>query len=326
VCNTGKADLIVSAINSSNATFSVTTPTSGYPVTISPDFCFPFQVLFNATSTGPQTGIITVNSNDPKTPNTNVTISGSGSEPDIRVTGSTDFGIHSAWTPAEKTISVCNTGACDLSVTSAVVGCADFTLINNPFPAIVSHDSCLNLVVRFTPAKPYSKSCPLSIASNDPDTPTVNLTLTGKTPPLFSVHGGVVIPHSALNNIAKAGSTINADFVYPFTHHWAWDLRLGFSHFDGEIGLPDIDLTTLLPNVKYIFNPSGSIRVFINGGFGMYHFSPGDFEAGGNLGAGLNIPVGRRFQIEGTYNHHWALTASPVLRFSQIQGGLLVSF
>jgi len=326
VCSTGKADLLVTSITSSNPSFSVTTPTSGFPVTISPDFCFPFQVAFNAGSAGSQSATLTISSNDPVTPNTTVTVSGDGSQPDIRVTGSTDFGIHSAWTPAEKRISVCNTGACDLSVTSAAVACPDFTLINNPFPAKVSPDSCLDLVVRFTPVEPYSKSCDLTITSNDPDSPTVVRTLTGKTPPLFSVHGGLVIPHGSLDNIAKLGSAINVDFVYPFTDEWAWDLRFGFSRFDGEPVFPDIDLTTLGANLRFMINPSGTVRVFLNGGGGMYHFNPGDFEAGFNVGAGLNIPVGRRFQIEGTYNFHLAFTASPTLRFSQIQGGLLVSF
>lgn len=326
VCNTGVGNLIVDPITSSNPSFSVTTPTSGYPVTISPDFCFPFQVVFNAGVAGAQSTVLTIPTNDPDHPNTIVNVSGDVGMPDIRVTGSTDFGIHSAWTPAEKRISVCNTGSCDLTVSSATVACPDFTLINNPFPAKVSPDSCLDVVVRFTPVEPYSKSCDLTIASNDPDTPSVTRTLTGKTPPLFSVHSGLVIPHGALNNIAKVGSSINVDFVYPFTHHWAWDLRVGFSHFDGEPALPDIDVTSVLVNVKYIFNPSGSIRVFGNGGGGMYHFDPGDFEGGGNLGFGVNVPVGRLFQIEGTYNHHWAFTASPVFRFSQIQAGLLVSF
>ena len=47
VCNTGKADLVIDPIASSNSQFTVTTPSAGYPVVISPDFCFPFQVTFN---------------------------------------------------------------------------------------------------------------------------------------------------------------------------------------------------------------------------------------------------------------------------------------
>jgi hypothetical protein len=63
-----------------------------------------------------------------------------------------------------------------------------------------------------------------------------------------------------------------------------------------------------------------------NGGLGLYHVRPGGLEAGLNLGGGLRHPVNRRFAVEGTYNFHWAFTASPSKRYSQLQGGLVVSF
>jgi hypothetical protein len=326
VCNTGQVDLVVSAITSSSPSFSVTVPSSGYPVTISPAFCFPFQVEHNPTAPGPQSAVLTIPSNDPVTPNAMVPVSGNGTEPDIRVTGSTDFGIASAWTPAEKTLSVCNIGGCPLSVASAAVGCADFTLIANPFPAAVPPGSCLDLVVRFTPVLPGKKSCGLTITSNDPDTPAVNRTLTARTPPAFSLHGGMVNPHGALHSVAKQGSTFHLDFVYPWTPNWAWDVRLGYSRFDGRAANPDIDLATLSTNAKFTLNPAAPVHVFFNGGFGLYHFDPGTFEGGGNLGVGLNVPLNPIFALELTYNYDWAFTASPSLDFSQVQLGLLVSF
>jgi Abnormal spindle-like microcephaly-assoc'd, ASPM-SPD-2-Hydin len=287
VCNTGKADLNVNSIASNNTQFGVTTPSSGFPVTISPDFCFPFQVRFTPTSTGAQTATLTVNSDDPVNPAVTVQASGngvqqrlstviadsgnfgdvcvgsfkdlaltisnsggcdllisnitssssqflvastmtfpvvigpgdnlqvpirfqptslgaktgtitissndpttpklvavSGNAPpgDIRVTGSTSFGDVCAGVVAEKTISVCNVGACNLHVTSATLNCPDFTLVNNPFPATVSPDSCLNLVIRFTPTSPGPKSCILTITSDDPDTPVINLPVMANTP------------------------------------------------------------------------------------------------------------------------------------------------
>ncbi|HEY0558302.1 MAG TPA: choice-of-anchor D domain-containing protein [Thermoanaerobaculia bacterium] len=326
VCNTGKDDLIVSAITSSNPRFAVTAPSAGFPVTISHDFCFPFQVVFDSAATGAQTATLTVASNDPDHPMVDVQVSGDGTEPDIRVTGSTDFGTASAWTPAEKTVAVCNTGACALSVTGASIACTDFILVNNPFPATLSPGACLSLVARFTPLTPGFKACDLKVASNDPDTPLVSRTLTARTPPFFSLHGGLVVPHGALHGVATQGSTFNLDFVYPFKPRWSWDARLGVSRFDGRAGGPDIDLANLAANAKFTVNPTGAVRLFLNGGVGLYHFNPGDFEAGGNLGLGLNVPLGRRFALEATYNHHWALTASPVLRFSQVQAGLLISF
>jgi hypothetical protein len=326
VCNTGKSDLIVAAITSSNPRFSVTAPSAGYPVTISHDFCFPFQVAFNPTATGSQTATLTIPSNDPVTPSVTVQVSGNGTEPDIRVTGSTDFGVASAWEPAERTLSVCNNGSCPLAVASATVACADFTLVNNPFPSSVAPGACLNLVVRFTPALPGAKSCNLAIASNDPDSPVVSRTLTGRTPPFLSLHAGLADPHGALGMVAKQGSTFHLDFVYPWQPRWAWDVRLGSTRFDGRSGNPDTDVATLSANAKFTFNPASAVHVFLNGGLGMYHFQPGIFEGGGNLGLGLNVPLGHRFALELTYNYDSAFTSTPSLDFSLVQLGLLVSF
>jgi len=290
VCNTGVSNLVVSSIASSSARFVVTTPTAGYPVVISPDFCFPFQVTFSPTATGQQTAVLTVTSNDPAsptvkvgaagkgiqkniatviadngnfgdvcrdsfkdltliinnsggcdltisditsssldfqvpnvgsfplvvgggdsikvpirfapttlgakngtititsddsdTPNKQVAVSGNVPPGDIRVTGSTDFGDVCAGVQTEKVVSVCNVGECNLNVSSVsfVGDCPDFTLINNPFPAPVSPDSCESVTIRFKPKSCGEKSCTLRINSDDPDTPVVDLTVTANTP------------------------------------------------------------------------------------------------------------------------------------------------
>jgi hypothetical protein len=129
-----------------------------------------------------------------------------------------------------------------------------------------------------------------------------------------------------LKNDVRQGSTFHLDFVYPWKPRWAWDVRLGSSRFDGRPCCEDVTVSTLSSNAKYTFNPASPVHVFLNGGLGLYHFTPGDFEGGGNLGLGLNVPVGHRFALELTYNYDWAFTASPALKFSQVQLGLLVSF
>ncbi len=288
VCNTGNANLEVNAVNSNNAQFTVTTPTQGYPVVISKDFCFPFQARFTPTSTGAKTATltiqsndpalpsvavqatgtgtqqnistsiadsgdfgqvcggsfrdldltisntggcdlsisnitsssaefktaqtvnfpivvqggtsvqvplrfqptsigakaanITISSNDPDTPNKIVAVSGHSDPGDINVTGSTDFNDVCAGVQSEKTISVCNVGACDLHVTSATINCPDFTIVNNPFPTTVSHDFCIPLIVRFTPTSVGPKMCNLTINSDDPDENPVVLVLKANTP------------------------------------------------------------------------------------------------------------------------------------------------
>ena len=292
VCNTGKLDLAINSITPSDPQFSVSKPSSGYPVNISPDFCFPFQVQFTPSGTGTTNASLTISSNDPNSPSTTVQVTGSvppavidtlianfggfgnvckgsfsdlpltinnnggcnllvnsisssstefktagvlsfplavepagslqvpirlqptsfgvksstitvssnaanpsvnvsvsGNTPpgNIKVTGSGAFGDVCAGTLSEKTIQVCDfptVGACSLNVMSAAFSpaCSDFTLVNNPFPAIVSDNSCLNLTVRFTPTSAGVKSCNLVITSDDPTASSVTIPVTGNTP------------------------------------------------------------------------------------------------------------------------------------------------
>jgi hypothetical protein len=189
VCNTTPntgvcANLVVNGITSPDSQFTVTTPSSGFPVVISPDFCFPFQVKFTPTSTGAKMTTLTIASNDPANPSVTVQAKGNGGQQDIRVTGSTDFGDICSETHPEKTVSVCNVGACNLAVTGAafVPACSDFILINNPFPATISPDSCLNLPIRYIGIRTGPKSCDLVVTSN---TPSLTRTVTAFVFPEF---------------------------------------------------------------------------------------------------------------------------------------------
>jgi hypothetical protein len=326
VCNTGLSDLVVGSITSSNPRFTVTTPSSGFPVTISHDFCFPFQVRFDPTADGAQTATLTVNSNDPGTPAVAVTASGAGSTPDVKVTGSPDFGVVSAWGPGQRTFGLCNVGECPLALTGAALSCPDFSIAANPLPATLSSGSCVDLVVGFTPVLPGRRSCTLTVNSDDPDTPAVARTLTARTPPALSLHAGYGWAHAPLSNTADDGSTFDVSFVQPVRPKWAFDLRLGLSRFDGQAGQPDTKAWRLGANAKFTFNPGAPLRVFVNAGPDLYHFDAGSFEGGFNAGLGLNLPAGRRFSFEATYNYNRAITPSPDLDFSQVQLGMLVSF
>ena len=209
VCNTGVDNLEVTSISSSNTQFAVTNPSSGYPVVISPDFCFPFQLRFTPTSTGVKTTTLTIASNDPATPVKTVAVTGTAPPSDVRVTGSGDFGNVCAGILAEKTISVCDVGLCTLNVTGADFNplCPDFRVINRWFPAPVSHDSCLDLIVRFTPTSAGPKSCVLVIHTDDPDTPDSPVLLTGNTPfPAIDVPPDLGFPPTVLQSVGACTS------------------------------------------------------------------------------------------------------------------------
>ena len=183
--NTGGCNLSVSNITPTPSTGKFIAPGVTFPLIVSPGGSTNVMIRFEPLSLGTISANITIASSDPVTPSKNVSVSGNVPPGDIRVTGSTDFGDVCAGGPlAEKTISVCNVGKCNLSVTSAALntGCEDFHLINNPFPAPVSPDSCVGVVIRFTPTSAGPKSCTLVINSDDPDTASTAMTVTANTP------------------------------------------------------------------------------------------------------------------------------------------------
>ncbi len=184
ISNPGGCDLSISNITSSSAEFK-TAQTLSFPLVVQGGTSIEVPIRFQPTSIGgPKNANITISSNAPAPNNIKVVAVTGHSDPgDIRVTGSTDFGDVCAGTLAEKTVSICNVGNCNLNVTSVSLGsCTDFHIINNPFPAPVSPDSCLGVVIRFTPTSAGPKSCTLTINSDDPDTPVITQTVTANTP------------------------------------------------------------------------------------------------------------------------------------------------
>lgn len=142
----------------------------------------------------------------------------------------------------------------------------------------------------------------------------------------FSIHVGIVDPVGSFSSVLDNGRTLNLDYVRTINLNLAWDVRLGFSQFDGKSGFPDLDVWTLAGNLKYTINPGAPITVFVNGGGGLYDLDPGDLEGGYNLGFGLARVVGSTLTLEATYNRHSTFTASPDLEYNQFQVGWLFSF
>jgi hypothetical protein len=179
--NSGGCDLLVTNITSNSGEFIVPGVMT-YPIVIHAGDSVAVPIRFQPTNPGAKAGLIAIGSNDPQTPSKVVAVSGTAPTGDVRITGSTDFGDVCAGTLAEKTVSICNVGLCDLRVSSVSVDCPDFTIINNAFPANVSHDFCLGVVIRFTPTSCGPKTCTLTIVTDDPDSQTNTLTLTANTP------------------------------------------------------------------------------------------------------------------------------------------------
>ena len=184
IFNTGIDDLIVNSVARVSGSTDITVGSGPLlPAVVAPGAHIEFDITCTPSSVGPRSAVIRITSNDPDRPTVDITHTCDAPAPDVRVSGSGVFGqVCAGGAPAEKEISVCNVGACNLNVVSASVDCPDFTVVDTPFPAPVSKDFCMPIFVRFTPTSPGPKSCKLTITTDDPDTPERVIPLTGDTP------------------------------------------------------------------------------------------------------------------------------------------------
>jgi len=216
ICNQGKELLQVTGITSSSARYTVATPGPGYPMDIVAGNCQTLQVTFAPNVPGTANATLTIASNDPTNPALIVNLTGSAGSPEINVTGDGTFGNVCATGAETRTINVCNTGACSLSVSSATVvqqgsdaPCADFTIVNNPFAGSVAGGMCVPLTVKYTPQSLGAHSCRLKLSSNDADEPAVYIPLAGNTPaPLVSVTGDLAFPATVIQSVGACQSAL----------------------------------------------------------------------------------------------------------------------
>ena len=186
VFNVGTTNLIInSVIRLAGSTDFTVAPNPMTPLTISPDAHVDFTIQFKPTILGPQSATIAINSNDPGSPQTVLTATGSEGSGTVTLTGSGAFGSTICAGPNRptQTIKVDNVGTCDLHLINAFPTCADFTLVNPPsFPVPISPDSGIDLTVQFTPTSAGLKACTLEVVTDDPINPFEFLPLTATTP------------------------------------------------------------------------------------------------------------------------------------------------
>jgi hypothetical protein len=206
VCNTGKADLVVESITSSDPVFAVATPSAGFPVTISPDFCFPFQVTFTASSPGPKSATLTVASNDPDVPSAQATATATVGQP-IAVTMIADTGNFGELCPNPATfrdlpLTINNAGSCPLTVTGIASSSPEFqTAQVLTFPLVVAPGASVDVPIRFQPTSAGAKAANITIATNDPASPAKVVAVSGTAPepyvceaPLFAAIDAAIGP------------------------------------------------------------------------------------------------------------------------------------
>jgi hypothetical protein len=211
--NSGGCALSVTGIVSSSPDF-IPPGVAAYPLVIAAGDSVEVQVRFQPASFGAKSATLTVSSDDPGGPRT-LDVSGTAPSGKLAVAGNGHFGPVDLGRRAERTISICNVGKCDLHVTRVAFKpdpwkpgchdcdrcgcgcghghkhghehghdcdqcCATFRIVSNPFPATVKAGSCLGVLIRFTPTCAGPQCCELVIESDDPTNLEQTLFVTGR--------------------------------------------------------------------------------------------------------------------------------------------------
>lgn len=170
-------DLSEFVIQNDTCTSQVLTPSSSCTV----------DGIFSPTSTGAKSANLSIPSDDPDTPALNVPLSGTGfiPTPDITVTPTlNNFGSIAVGSQSTlQTFAVTNIGTANLTIgVLSLIG-------TDPSEFSKQNDTCTSQVLTpasnctvqglFSPQSTGAKSASLSIPSDDPDTPTLNVPLSG---------------------------------------------------------------------------------------------------------------------------------------------------
>ncbi len=134
---------------------------------------------------GGDSGTLDIGSDDPDTPTLTVALSGTGIAPrDIDVSPLVlDFGQVSVFSTATRTATISNLGDADLTVTDlTLTGSLDFAFSPSApsVPFIVPGGGFVDVPIDYTPGEEGPDSGSLDITSDDPDEPTVTVSLSGE--------------------------------------------------------------------------------------------------------------------------------------------------
>ena len=183
--NTGGADLTVNAIMSSDPQFSAVfagSP-SGTPFTLDAGAELTLAVRFQPSSAGMHNATLSVSSNDTASPIVNISMTGEGAgggAPGITLNfNSVTYGGVSVGRTNELTLIVTNSGGGLLTVESVTSSDPQFRAAEPETPFTVPAGGQQDVKIHFTPSSLGSQSGVLTVASNDPAQPSVEIAVSG---------------------------------------------------------------------------------------------------------------------------------------------------
>jgi Domain of unknown function (DUF4082)/Abnormal spindle-like microcephaly-assoc'd, ASPM-SPD-2-Hydin len=170
-------------VNSASTTGSSFTIIAGaFPATLNPGQSLTLQVEFKPTAAGSATGQLTISSNSTSGSTAGVALSGTGTLANAQLSVnpvSLNFGSVALNTPTTQSLTLKSTGTSPLTVNSASVTGAGFTIVGGSFPVTLNPGQSLTLQVQFKPTTAGSATGQLTINSNSSSGSTTAVALSG---------------------------------------------------------------------------------------------------------------------------------------------------
>lgn len=217
--NTGSATCNVTGLNKSGSTdFSFGSGAPVPPFAITPGSTILVPLAYTPSNVGADSGSLQIVSDDPVNPSVNVTLSGTGNPVpaviNITLTPATlAFGAVRVGQTATLSASIGNTGGATGTVTALGVTGADFAPTGPATPFTVAPGASISVPVTYTPSAVGNGIGTLALTSNDPNHPTLNVSLTGNgvaphigVTPLAADFGTLTIGGNATRSISITNS------------------------------------------------------------------------------------------------------------------------
>ena len=176
----GTSPVTVNSVSITGAGFTIVAGT--FPVTLAPNQSLTLQVQFKPTATGSTTGQLTISSDSTSGSTTVVPLSGTGTTGNPQLTvGATSlqFGSVAVNTSTALTLTLTSTGTTPVTVNSAAITGAGFTIIGGRFPVTLNPTQTLTLQLQFSPTTAGTITGQITINSNSAIGNTAVVALNG---------------------------------------------------------------------------------------------------------------------------------------------------
>ncbi len=192
IANLGQADLrILTAKLTGQDADDFRTRDLNLPLVIPANDSLTFQVLFGPVSEGEKSALLEISSDDPEQAQVQVSLTGSGvlpPEPNITVDPlSLDFGEVELDTFAMEAFVITNAGDGDLLVESTALegdDATEFVMKGRVAPFTLAPQDRQTYFISFRPNSTGQKKARVTIRSDDPDEPVLQVALTGSGVPV----------------------------------------------------------------------------------------------------------------------------------------------